>query len=234
VLEVEGLSAGYGKIQILHDVSFGVTRGQVVSLVGANGAGKTTLVNTIVGLITPRSGQIRLAGSDTTHMEPWQRASRGMVLVPQGRGLFPRMTILENLLAASVHSRARGKRQDNLHLVMQLFPRLEERKRQLAQTMSGGEQQMLAIARALMCVPDILLLDEPSQGLAPVVVKEVFRTIVELNRRGLTVLLIEQNVVDSLRICHHAHVLEHGKVVLSGTGEELLSSPSMKDAYLGI
>jgi branched-chain amino acid transport system ATP-binding protein len=234
VLVIEKLSAGYGKLQILNDIFISVKKGQIVSLVGANASGKTTLVKVISGFIKPNNGKIKIHGKDVTLLPTWDRAINGLATVSQGGGLFGQMTVMENLLVASVHSRARKLRKNSIDFVMKLFPVLQEREKQLAQTLSGGEQQMLSIARSLMSKPELLVLDEPSQGLAPVIIKEMFLKIQELNQMGLTVLLIEQNVVESLKICNHAYVLEHGNIVMSDSGKNLLNNAGMKSAYLGI
>ncbi len=233
MLEVRNLTVQYGAFLALSGVSLKVEDGQIVSIVGANGAGKTTLLNTISGLIAPRSGDVFLDGDRLTGLKGHEIARRGVVQVPEGRKLFPEMTVYENLMVASIHPRAKKDREKNLKEVYALFPVLEERKDQLAMTLSGGEQQMLAIGRGMMASPRILMLDEPSLGLAPLLVRQIFDVVQELRNRGLTILLVEQNVKHSLRIADYAYVLETGKVVLEGTGKEVLENPHTIEAYMG-
>jgi branched-chain amino acid transport system ATP-binding protein len=234
LLEVVDLHVGYGPLRVLHGVALTVPDRQVVSVVGANAAGKSTLVNAISGLVPPTSGRIVLAGTDITRLPPYQRVERGLVQVPEGRKLFPRMTVEENLLVAGVSRRARGTRPETARQVYELFPRLAERRQQMAGTLSGGEQQMLAIGRGLMTKPAVLILDEPSIGLAPMLVQDILKTVRELNRTaGLTILLIEQNVRHSLAISDYGYVLENGRVVLADTGEALLANEHTKKAYIG-
>ncbi len=233
MLEVKNLTVRYGAFLALSDVSLRVEDGQIVSIVGANGAGKTTLINTISGLITPESGEIFLDGQKLTGMKGHEIARLGVVQVPERRKLFPEMTVYENLLVASIHRRAKMERQKNLEEVFSLFPVLQERRDQLAVTLSGGEQQMLAIGRGIMAFPRILMLDEPSLGLAPILVQQIFQVVQELREKGLTILLVEQNVKHSLRIADYAYVLETGKAVLEGLGEDVLSNPHTVEAYLG-
>ncbi len=233
MLEVKNLTVRYGAFLALADVSLKVEDGQIVSIVGANGAGKTTLINTISGLITPESGEIYLDGQKLTGMKGHEIARIGVVQVPERRKLFPEMTVYENLLVASIHRRAKKERQKNLEEVFSLFPVLRERRDQLAITLSGGEQQMLAIGRGIMALPRILMLDEPSLGLAPILVQQIFQIVQELRKRGLTILLVEQNVKHSLRIADYAYVLETGKAVLEGLGMDVLNDPHTVEAYLG-
>ncbi len=234
MLQVEDLEVAYGRIQALWGVTFDVREGEIVALVGANGAGKTTVLKTLSGLLRPKAGGIRLGGEPLGRHSPAEIAERGMVHVPEGRKLFPDMTVLENLLMGGYTRPARPQRRRRLEEVYAIFPKLRERQRQMAGTLSGGEQQMVAIARGLMAGPRLLMLDEPSLGLAPIMVKEMFRIIGEINRRGVTVLLVEQNTANALTLAHRGFVLESGRVVLSGTGEELLASPQVREAYLGI
>ena len=234
MLEVGDLHVQYGQLKVLHGISLAVQRGQIVSVVGANAAGKSTLVNTISGLVTPVAGRVVLNGADITRLPAYARVERGIVQVPEGRKLFPRMTVEENLLVAAVCRRAKVGRLESMRRAFELFPRLAERRRQMAGTLSGGEQQMLAIGRGLMSRPEVLILDEPSIGLAPLLVSEIFRTVGELNQAaGLTILLIEQNVRHSLAISDYGYVLENGRIVLADTGRALLANEHTKKAYIG-
>lgn len=234
VLRVDGLNAAYGRVQVLWDVSFHVDAGEIVCLVGANGAGKTTLLRAVSGLLRP-TGQIvfnnrTLGGRDAAVI-----ARMGIAHVPEGRHLFPAMSVLEHLdLGAAFVPGAWERRADTMAAVFELFPRLGERRRQVAGTMSGGEQQMLAIARALMARPKMLLVDEPSMGLAPVLVHAVFDALRTINRQGVTILLVEQNVRQTLLMANRGYVLENGRIVLEGTGAELLGNEHVKAAYLGL
>ena len=234
MLNVRGISAQYGRARVLSEVGFDVQEGEIVSVVGANGAGKSTLVRVISGMLRPSAGQILFRGEDITAMPPYKIVLRGIVHVPEKRRLFGDMTVLENLFVGSTHSVARARRGEGLERVFGLFPILRERHSQLASTLSGGEQQMLAIARGLMSLPRLLLLDEPSLGLAPRVVTEILAVIEKLNDEGLTVLLIEQNVRRSLAISDHGIVLENGKVALADRGEALLNNEHTRRAYLGV
>jgi len=234
LLEVRDLHVQYGRLRVLHGISLSVPRGKIISVVGANAAGKSTLVNAISGLVAPASGTILLDGADITRLAAHARVEIGLVQVPEGRKLFPTMTVEENLLVAAVTARAKTGRAENVARVFQLFPRLEERRRQMAGTLSGGEQQMLAIGRGLMSRPEVLILDEPSIGLAPRLVGEILRTVRELNRSaGLTILLIEQNVRQSLAMSDFAYVLENGRIALADTGAALLANEHTKKAYIG-
>ena len=234
MLEVRDLHVRYGQIPVLHGVSLDVPRGKIISVVGANAAGKSTLVNSISGLVAPASGAVLLDGVDITGLPAYARVAIGLVQVPEGRKLFPAMTVEENLLVAAVSARAKPGRAKSVARVFQLFPHLEERRRQMAGTLSGGEQQMLAIGRGLMSQPEVLILDEPSIGLAPRLVGEILRTVRELNRTaGLTILLIEQNVRQSLAMSDFAYVLENGRIALADTGAALLANEHTKKAYIG-
>jgi branched-chain amino acid transport system ATP-binding protein len=235
LLEVQGLCVNYGHIEAIRDVSFGVEEGTVATLVGANGAGKTTTLKTISGLRPVRAGKILFDGKDITHAAPFQRVLMGLSQSPEGRGCFPGMTVLENLdMGAFVRKdRKTAAYRADLDRVFDLFPRLKEREHQAAGSMSGGEQQMLAIGRALMAKPRLVLLDEPSMGLAPKLIQQIFSIITEINQQGTTVLLVEQNAAQALKRAHTAHILETGEIVRSGTGKELSGDDSVKAAYLG-
>jgi branched-chain amino acid transport system ATP-binding protein len=235
LLEVTDLRVAYGKIEALKGVSFSVNEGEVVTLVGANGAGKTTTMRTISGLRTVVGGSIKFEGQDITNMPSHQRVKLGICQSPEGRGIFPGMTVRENL-DMGTYTRSDHKsaaKNDDMERVMHLFPRLRERISQLGGTLSGGEQQMLAIGRALMSRPRLLLLDEPSMGLAPKLIAQIFSIITEINQQGTTVLLVEQNAAQALRRAHRAYVLETGNVVKEGKGIELLDDPAVRAAYLG-
>ena len=234
MLEVRDLAVAYGDIRVLWDVSLHVERGEIVTLVGANGAGKTTLLRAISRTIPIRGGTIELDG-EALHTAPATRVvARGVAHVPEGRKLWPEMTVEDNLLLGAYAKRARGTILQTLEEVYALFPRVKERRRQIAGTLSGGEQQMVAISRGLMLRPEILMLDEPSLGLAPIVVLEMFDAIKQINERGTTVLLIEQNVLQALQIATRGYVIETGRVVSSGSRDELLASEDIKKAYLGL
>ena len=233
MLKVDNLSVHYGAIQAVKDVSFEVNEGEVVTLIGANGAGKTSILRTISGLVRPSAGKIEFLGQEI-QKEPARRiVANGLSQVPEGRHVFPGLTVLENLELGAFLRNDREKNQKNLKKVFDRFPRLEERKMQDAATLSGGEQQMLAMGRALMSQPKLLLLDEPSMGLAPIFIQEIFDIIQDIQKQGTTVLLIEQNANKALAIADRGYVLETGKVVLSGTGKELLESEEVRKAYLG-
>lgn len=235
MLRVENISVRYGKRPVLNDVSLEVQRGQFVSIIGANAHGKTTLINTISGLIKPYQGQILFEDQTITPLKPHQIVLTGIVQVPEGRKLFPNMTIYENLLLGAVCiEKDKQRRISKLEFIYSLFPVLQDRPQQIVSTLSGGEQQMVAIARALMSRPKLLIMDEPSLGLAPRLVEEMFKVISELKRQGITILLVEQNVKHSLRLCDYAYVLENGRVVLQGGGDELLEDEHTKKAYLGM
>jgi branched-chain amino acid transport system ATP-binding protein len=233
MLAVENIEVSYGESQALFGVTLEVKEGEICALIGANGAGKTTTLRTISGLLRPKKGAIRFAG-EPIHQFPAHRiVELGISHVPEGRGLFPMMTVKENLLLGGHVRRVRRNRADNLERMMKLFPRLKERENQLAGTLSGGEQQMVAIARGLMSEPKLLILDEPSLGLAPIVVEEVFRIVKEISAET-TVMIVEQNVAQTLQIADRTFVMEHGKVVMSGAGRELLNNEHVKKAYLGM
>ena len=233
LLEIEGVSAGYGPIPVLHDITLHVDEGESVALVGANAAGKTTLLRTINGIIRATAGTIRLAGRDITALPPHDITRTGIAQVAEGRQLFPDMSVRENLeLGAMATEESWSARGDSLDYVIGVFPRLGERMQQHAGTMSGGEQQQVAIARALMARPKVLLVDEPSAGLSPVLVQQVFRALREIHAAGTTILLVEQNVPLSLRLAQRAYVIELGRVTLEGTGAELLADPHVREAYL--
>ena len=234
MLRLEGIDAYYGDLQALYGVSLEVERGRVFALVGANAAGKSTTLRVISGLVSPRAGRVVLDGTDLTHVPAHQRVDLGIVQVPEGRRLFPFMSVAENLLLGAHSPRARAARDETLRSVYTLFPVLEERKAQLAGSLSGGEQQMCAIGRALMSRPRVLMLDEPTLGLAPVLVARIFETVRTINGSGMTILLVEQNVRQALTLAHSAAVLESGHLVLSGQGRELLGDDRLKRAYLGL
>jgi branched-chain amino acid transport system ATP-binding protein len=234
MLSVRDLDLYYGDAQALAGVSLEVPAGEIVAIVGANGAGKSSLIRTIAGIETPRAGRILFKGREITGRDSHEICDLGIGQVAEGRQLFPNLTVLENLEMGAMLPRARRNARRTLEEVFTLFPRLAERRRQLAGTLSGGEQQMLAIGRCLMGNPELIMFDEPSLGLAPVVVQEVLHTIHVLNGRGLTVLLVEQNVAVSLKISQHAYVLENGRVVMSGSGNELLRDDRVRQAYLGL
>lgn len=234
MLSVQDIAAGYGRIGVLRDVTFDVAEGQIVSVVGANGAGKSTLVKVISGMLRPSKGRVRFRGEDITDLPTHQIVLRGIVHVPEGRRLFVDMTVYENLLLGSTHPGALGRRAEGLEQVYGLFPILRERAMQLTRTLSGGEQQMLAIARGLMARPRMLILDEPSLGLAPRIVMEILDVIRALNRDGLTVLLIEQNVKHSLAIADRGIVMETGRVTLADSASALLNNEHTRRAYLGM
>lgn len=236
MLELQGVSAGYGRLVALRDVSLEVPAGRVAAVIGANGAGKTTLLRVVSGLITPSSGRLYLNGQDITGWPPERVVAAGVAHVPERRQLFSSMRVEDNLLLGAYLRLRRGSSrqvEEDLERVYQLFPRLRERRRQVAATLSGGEQQMLAIGRALMARPRVLLLDEPSLGLAPLLVRELFRVICGLRGQGYTVLLVEQNAHQALRVADVAYVMETGTVTLKGTGAELLATPQVQAAYLG-
>ena len=233
MLKVENLSVHYGMIQAVRDVSFEVNEGEVVSLIGANGAGKTTILRTLSGLVRPSSGRIEFLGQEIQKTPAQKIVASGLSQVPEGRHVFPGLTVMENLEMGVFLKKNREENQANLKKVFSRFPRLEERKNQDAATLSGGEQQMLAMGRALMSTPKLLLLDEPSMGLAPIFIQEIFDIIQDIQKQGTTVLLIEQNANKALAIADRGYVLETGKIVLSGTGKELAASDEVRKAYLG-
>lgn len=234
MLEVKNVSVQYAAFKALQNVSLTVEDGLIVTMVGANGAGKSTLINAISGLLRPREGKIVFDGEDLTSMSPHDIVRHGVVQVPEGRKLFPDLSVYENLLAGSSFKRAKAERAASLEEVYDLFPKLKEREKQLGKTLSGGEQQMLAVGRAMMGRPRLLMMDEPSLGLAPIVVQDIFRVVQELKTRGLTVLLVEQNIRHSLQISDYAYVLETGHVVLEGTGQAVLEDEHTTAAYIGM
>jgi branched-chain amino acid transport system ATP-binding protein len=234
MLAVRDLDAGYGSLQALWGITLDVKAGEIVAVIGANGAGKTTLLRSITGLLPPARGEVVFEDEVISRLPPNRIVGRGLALVPEGRKVFPHMTVQENLEMGAYLPGARAKLAAGMAEVTRLFPRLGERSRQLAGTLSGGEQQMLAIGRALMSRPRALLLDEPSLGLAPLLVKEIFRIIQAINRQGTTILLVEQNVRQALEVAGRAYVLETGRIRLSGAGRELLRSPHVRKAYLGL
>jgi len=234
MLTIDKLNFSYGDMQVLWDIDLEVNDGEIVTVVGANGAGKSTTLKNISRLARPQSGTITFQGEDMKSLESHQVVERGLVQVPEGRKIFPEMTVLENLRMGSFIKSARPDRERNVERVFEMFPRMKEREKQLGGTLSGGEQQMLAIGRGLMANPKLLLLDEPSLGLSPLFVKIIFEIITEINRQGVTILLVEQNVYQSLKIANRAYVLETGRVVLTGTGSELLSNDHVKKAFLGM
>jgi branched-chain amino acid transport system ATP-binding protein len=234
MLTVEHLAVFYGDVQALWDVSLAITEGEIVTLMGSNGAGKTTTLNTISGLLRPRQGSITFVGQERQRESPQRIVEAGLIHIAEGRELFPYMTVLENLDLGAFAKRARRQRRQTLEYVLDLFPRLRERRQQLAGTLSGGEQQMVAIGRGLMARPRLLMLDEPSLGLAPLLVAELFDCIRRINADQVTVLLVEQNVHMALDIAHRAYVLENGRTVRSGTAAELRADDSIQAAYLGL
>ena len=234
LLEVNNVHAYYGKIQALAGISLTVEEGEIVSLIGGNGAGKTTTLRTISGLHAPRRGSIIFDGEDLSSYKAHDLVSKGIAMVPEGRGIFSRLTVMDNLEMGAYHRKDKEGIAKDLAYVFSLFPRLEERKKQVAGTMSGGEQQMLATGRALMSKPRLILLDEPSMGLAPVLVELIFDTIVEINKAGTTVLLVEQNAHMALQVANRGYVLQTGEIVLSDSAEMLRNDPTVQKAYLGI
>ncbi|MHB1025233.1 MAG: ABC transporter ATP-binding protein [Desulfobacteria bacterium] len=234
MLKVSGIDVFYGDLQVLWDVSFEVRDKEILVLVGANGAGKSTTLKTISGLLKPRKGSIEFDGVRLDRLSPDRVIGQGVVHVPEARRLFREMSVEENLIMGSLSPEAKKKRYETMDWVYQLFPRMKERRKQPAGTMSGGEQQMCAIGRGLMALPKIMMFDEPSLGLSPILVQEVFEIAKRINKEGVTVMLVEQNVRQTLAMCDRAYVLENGRVVLQGTGKELTNDPHVKEAYLGI
>ena len=234
MLELRDVVCGYGRVTALKGLSLSVGEGELVALIGANGAGKTTTLKAITGLLPLRRGTMALDGERLDGLSPARVVGRGIAHVPEGRQLFPTMTVRENLELGAASRESRTRRAETLDWVLRLFPRLAERTGQLAGTLSGGEQQMCAIGRGLMARPRLLMLDEPSLGLAPVIVKQIFENLAQINREGTTILLVEQNVGRALGLAHRAYVLESGRIALSGTSAQLLASPHVKQAYLGL
>jgi branched-chain amino acid transport system ATP-binding protein len=234
LLELNDITLLYGRIQALHGISLTVGQGEIVALIGANGAGKSTTMRAISGLRPVARGSILFDGEDITRLRADLRVVRGVSQSPEGRGIFPGMTVRENLEMGAYTRRSRAEINEDLERAFTLFPRLKEREKQVGGTLSGGEQQMLAVGRALMSRPKLLLLDEPSMGLAPMLIQQIFDIVVEINQQGTTVLLVEQNAQQALSRAHRAYVLETGRIVKAGTGAELLHDPAVKDAYLGV
>jgi branched-chain amino acid transport system ATP-binding protein len=234
VLKVNGIDVYYGDMQALRNVSIEVNPGEIVSVIGSNGAGKSTLLKTVSGILRPRSGSISLNEGDISHAPPSKIVENGISHVPEGRQIFPTMTVLENLEMGAQFPRTRKARSETMQQVFTYFPRLKERLEQKAGTLSGGEQQMLAMGRGLMSLPALMMLDEPSLGLAPVLVSTIFEIIEKINRQGTSILLIEQNVFHSLKISDRGYVLENGEIALSGSGQDLLDNPHIHKTYLGL
>jgi branched-chain amino acid transport system ATP-binding protein len=234
LLDVDTLEAGYGEVQVLWGISLKVPRGQLTAIIGANGVGKTTTLRAITGLVRPQGGRVRLAGQDVTRQTTHGRAQQGLVMVPEGRQLFPDMTVLENLEMGAFAPRARRRRTRNLEKVFALFPRLKERARQRSSTLSGGEQQMLAVGRGLMGEPLVLLIDEVSLGLSPLMTQQLFSTLKILKREGSTILLVEQNVHLALALCDYAYVLTEGRVFTEGPARQVALNGEIRAAYLGL
>jgi branched-chain amino acid transport system ATP-binding protein len=237
MLQITNLHAGYGKVEVLHGISLQVPKGQVVTLIGSNGAGKTTTMRAVCGMIAPTQGQVLLGGKDVTGFEPYRVAKLGLAHSPEGRRVFATMSVTDNLLLGAfprfTGSRPKGDIQADLERAMDYFPRLKERRTQLAGTLSGGEQQMLAMARAMMLNPDVVLLDEPSMGLAPILVQEVFRIIERLRSEGVTMLLVEQFAAAALNVADYGYVLENGRISVHGEAAKLRNDPAVQAAYLG-
>jgi branched-chain amino acid transport system ATP-binding protein len=234
MLELTNVSSGYGMVQILWDVSFHVREKEIISIIGPNGAGKTTLVKTIMGLVPAKAGAIFFKGQAIEKLPSYEIVQKGLVMIPEGREVFPRMTVEENLLLGAYPIKDHGVVKDSKEKVYQLFPVLKKKARALAQTLSGGEQQMLVICRSLMSSPQLLILDEPSLGLAPMIAEKVLDTVGKINDDGVTVLLVEQNIRDSLEIANRGYVLEEGKIILEGEARELLSNSHIREVYLGL
>ena len=234
MLDVKHISSGYGMIQILWDVSFKINEKEIVSIIGPNGAGKTTLVKTIMGLLPTKKGSIQFKGENIENLPPYEIVKKKISLIPEGRDIFPRMTVEENVLLGAYTINNKQQVKDSQERIYQIFPVLRKKERTLAQNLSGGEQQMLVIGRSLMSSPELLILDEPSLGLAPIIVAKVLDTLRQINDEGVAVLLVEQNIRDSLNIADRGYVLEEGKIIIDGQGRELLSNDHIKEVYLGI
>ena len=235
ILNVSKVCSGYGELPVLHDIDLRVDRGEIVSVVGANGAGKTTLLLTITGHLKAQSGRVTFDGEDVSAEPAHAAAARGLIMVPEGGRLFPFMSVLENLELGAYHDKARAQMKHNLDEVMEFFPILAERRRQLAGRLSGGERQMCAVARAMMGMPKLMMLDEPSLGLAPIMVDRVFELVKKLvATKGLTVLLVEQNVGNALQMCQRGYIIEHGQLLKTGTGPQLLRDPDVQRSYMGL
>ena len=234
MLDIENISASYGMVQILRDISFHVEKKEIISIIGPNGAGKTTLVKTIMGLLHAKSGTIRFRGENIEKLPPYEIVQKGLILIPEGRDIFPRMSVEENILLGAYTIADKQQLRESQERIYQIFPVLRKKEKSIAQTLSGGEQQMLVIGRSLMSNPELLILDEPSLGLAPIIVAKVLDTLREINDEGVAILLVEQNIRDSLNIANRAYVLEEGKIIIEGKGRELLSNDHIKEVYLGL
>jgi branched-chain amino acid transport system ATP-binding protein len=234
LLKLENIGVRYGDVEVIRNVDLSVEEHAITSLVGSNGAGKTSLLLAVSGLIPCSKGSIIFDGANITALESHSRVALGLIQIPEGRHVFPYMNVLENLELGSILPRARAKRKENLAKVFDLFPKLAERSKQMARTLSGGEQQMLAVGRALMADPRLLMLDEPSLGLSPIVVKEIFSALAKINDSGVTILVVEQDVQASLELGRWGYVLENGRIVLSGNAKDILKSPKVRQAYLGL
>ncbi|SDK75769.1 ABC transporter ATP-binding protein [Billgrantia gudaonensis] len=234
MLRLNNVTAGYGATTILHDVSLEVSEGEVVTIVGGNGAGKTTTLRTVSGLIEASAGSITFEGEDITHLPAHQVVNRGITLIPEARQLFPEMTVLENIQMGAYRPAAKSRYDQRLEEVLTLFPRVKERLHQQAESLSGGEQQMVAIARGMMACPKLMMFDEPSLGLAPIVVSQVFEVVKRIAESGTTVLIVEQNVYQTLKVADRAYVIENGRIVMDGQAEELMGDDHIRKAYLGI
>ncbi len=233
MLEVKNIHAAYGKVNVLRGIDLHLEEGEIVAVLGSNGAGKTTLNHNLCGLYYPVEGSVKFSGMDITGWRPERIVEMGMIQIPEGRRLFPNLSVLENLEMGS-YKRGKASRTQNLERVFEIFPRLKERREQLAGTLSGGEQQMAAIGRSLMADPKLMIFDEPSLGLSPILVEEMFQLIADINRQGMTILLVEQNVVQSLNLANRAYVIENGTVTLSGKANELAENPELKKSFLGL
>lgn len=234
MLDIKNVSASYGMVQILRDISFHVEEREIISIIGPNGAGKTTLVKTIMGLLHPKSGEIIFRDENIEKLFPYEIVKRGLILIPEGREIFPKMTVEENLKLGAYTSNGKNKVNEAKERVYQIFPVLKKKEKALAQTLSGGEQQMLVICRSLMANPKLLILDEPSLGLAPIIVEKVLDTVCKINEEGVTILLVEQNIRDSLDIADRGYVLEQGKIILEGKSNDLLCNKHIKEVYMGL
>ncbi|MDY6792819.1 MAG: ABC transporter ATP-binding protein [Thermodesulfobacteriota bacterium] len=234
MLTVNNIDVFYGDLQVLWDVSFEIREGEILVLIGANGAGKSTTIKTLSSLLTPAKGTIEFNGARLDHHDPYEIIQLGIVHVPEGRRLFPEMSVEENLIMGSLYGEAKAKRYQTMEHVFELFPRMKERRKQMAGTLSGGEQQMAAIGRGLMSLPKIMMFDEPSLGLAPILVQEIFAMIRRIKDEGVTILLVEQNVTQTLAMCDRAYVMENGRIVLEGKGSELREDEQIREAFLGI
>jgi branched-chain amino acid transport system ATP-binding protein len=234
MLEVDNLSAAYGMVQILRGVNFKVEEKEIVSIIGPNGAGKTTLVKTVMGFLKPQTGSVKFKSEEIGKLSTYDIVKKGLTMIPEGREIFPRMTIEENLMLGAYTIKDKAKIKESKEKVYEIFPVLKKKEKVLAQTLSGGEQQMLVICRSLMSNPQMLILDEPSLGLAPIIVEKVLDTVRTINEEGVTVLLVEQNIHDSLGVADRGYVLEEGKIILEGKSRELLSNSHIKEVYLGL